>query len=738
MRSLIDRFKGLTGLLLLAFFMVSWGMIDANAGFTTGRGGGGFTGRALITVDISADRPTLPANIVNAAPNPGGFYTNTFNVVVKRDGRLFPAPNVAVDIVSGLPSGALFYLDGDAAHEDEDGNPLAFRRLTFENTTGIVTAHFHSSSTPGTVVLVATATDPQTGQVVNANLTITVGPGVSTGQPAVVSLLRDGSPLYITGQGYQDVKRFQVAVLDDANQPVPNPTGNNVRLRLLPNRPNGGERLVALMASGAVQQGPEVNTQTVNGIAEVALHSGFLPGTAQIEVIADRADNNVDNGIQSAVIDVQTIPMSSGVIASLTFTGPYPGAVAQRRNSLPLGDGDSIDFATGVYSRAISVIAADEFGNPPPVSQFITFRLMDGPLTGYPDQGRGTFDIAGNDGNPEEGGNTFSTPDPEGSSLLGARVNCQLVLEGGAGQVGGWIVSGVAPPHWLSVNTPFTFNPPGFDTGFTVPYTIGCPPYVGNVANIIDGVTVTTDVNGLASTIMNYPITQLGRNFIMTVEADGGRVGGVMRGWYLGIPDGSTLTVVPESDLNLQVPVGEEITKSFTLQLFDGGDPPAPLPAERLEVRVAVTDPDHDAFLAAEGKVAGAQAALNAALASNPAGCSIVPPQPDPTNPEDPRCAPWRSAVLAAQNALTAARAELAVAQARDELFAPTVAITPDPPLITGVNGIATMTVTVSDLYTAAVTGGTGDAKVQLFISTIGPEIRAETITITISPAVPE
>ncbi len=716
----------MTGGIFRWFALLLLGLVLGGCG--GGGGDGGFAGTDTMKVSITADKTILQTNPTNAGPNPAGPFTNTLTVQVKKNDRLFPAPSVAIDIVSGLPSGALFYLDGDEEHEDDDGNPLAFRRLTFEDTTGTVTAHFHASGTPGTVILRASAADPDTNETIVADLTITVGPGVSTGLPALVGLVVDSSPLYIAGQGRQEVKRFQVQVLDDAGQPVPNPAGNNLRLQLLPNRPNGGERLSAISAGGGVQEGEVVNTRTINGVAEVALHSGTLPGTVAIAAIADRADNNVDNGIQNSVTDVDTIPISSGEIASLTFTGPYPGAVAQRRNTLPLGDGDDFESATGIYSRKITVIAADEFGAPPAPGKFVTFRLMDGPMTGYPDEGRGEFTIAGTDGNPQEGGNTFSTPGG-GSSLAGTRVNCQLVLEGGPGQVGGWIVTGVSGPSLLSVSTPFNAVT---DTGFTVPYTVGCPPYAGNVANDLNGVTIQLDANGLASTIMNYPITQLGRNFKMTAEASGGRVGAVLSAWYLGIPEGSTLTVVPASDQNLRIPVGGTLTKTLSIQLFDGAEPPAPLPAEVLSVQVVVTDPDRDAAVAAENAVAAAEAVLAAVTASNPAGCKEKPPgEGDPE--EDARCASWRDALVAAQDALTKARSDLAAAQARDALHEPTAEFSPDP-LITGANGIAAMTVTVSDLYTGASTGGTGDAKVEFFITTVGPEIRAETLVITVLP----
>lgn len=759
MFSMISGIFRLFGLLLL-------GVLLASCGGGGGGDDGGFTPEG-INVTITADKTTLQTNLFSGLPNPSRPFTNTITVQVTKSGNLYPAENVAIDIVSGLASGSLYYLDGDPAHEEcpavtpdtcppVETVPLAYRRLVFEKTTGTVTGHFHASSTPGTVVLRASAQDPNTKATVTADMTITVGPGVSTGQPAVVRFVIPSDPLYITGQGRQDVKRFQVAVLDDANQPVPNPTGNNLRLQLLPSRPNGGEKLVAISASGNNEQGDIVNTRTINGVAEVALHSGNKPGTVVIAAIADRADNNVDNGIQSSVSDVDTIPISSGEIASLTFTGPYPGAVVARANELTLGSGDTIDNTGAVYTRAITVLAVDEFGNPPPPGEFVTFRLMDGPMTGYPTLGRGTFTIAGDDGNPQEGQNTFTTP-AGGSSLLGASTNCQLVLEGGAGQEGSWLINGQSQAHLLAVFN--TFNPVA-NTGFTVPYTIGCPPYTGNVANSINDVVVQTDADGIASTIMNYPRTQLGRCFKLTAEANGGRVGAVMgkeklgntvsgdpcTSWYLGIPTGSTLSVIPASDQNLQVPVGGTLTdKEITIQLLDGGkqqcddqgkcvviSPPAPLPAERLSVQVVITDPDQAAVATAEAAVATAQAAETAVQAAiDAAGCPAVAPD-DPTD-EPAVCPGLRAALVAAQTALVQAQLDLELANARDALHNPAATFEPDP-LVTGVEGIAVMTITVSDLYTAASTGGTGDAQVQFFINTVGPEIRAATLTITVLP----
>jgi hypothetical protein len=728
--------------LLVGFMLTSCG---------GGGGGSGFNGSDTLKVSITADKTVLPANLLGTRPDESGSFTNTITVQVKKNDRFFAAPSVSIDIVSGLSSGALYYLDGDPAHQEcravppqtcppVTPAPLAFRRLVFENTTGTVTGHFHAGDAPGKVVLRASASDPQTGETVVADLTITIGPGVSTGQPALIGFEIVPSPLYITGQGQADVKRFQVAVLDDAGQPVPNPANNNIRLQLLPNRPNGGEKLVAISASGATEEGEAVNTRTINGRAEIALHSGNKPGTVAIAAFADRADNNVDNGIENSLSDIDTIPIGSGEITSLTFTGPYPGAVKSRSNTLALSNGDSIDASGSVYTRAISVLAVDEFGNPPPPGEFITFRLIDGPMTGYPDLGRGTFTIAGKDGNPQEGGNTFTTPS-SGSSLLGASTNCQLVLEGGPWQEGGWIINGQSQRNLLSIFN--TFNPVA-DTGFTVPYTVGCPPYKGNVADNINGVTVATDADGVATTAINYPRTQLGRCFKLTAEANGGKVGAVMgierlgstvygdqcTSWYLGVATGAKLVLVPASDQSFQVPVGATITdRKVTMQLVDGATPiAAPLPGEKLSVQFVITDPDKDAAIAAKVAVTAAQASVDSVNASNPASCGPVA-----VVGENSLCPAWRTALGAAQTALNKAKADLAAAEARDALHNPTASFKPNP-LVTGVDGFAVMSVTVSDLYSAASTGGTGDAKVQFFISTVGPEILAPPVVVTILP----
>jgi hypothetical protein len=750
---------------VLALFLASCG----GGGGGGGSDDGGFTGGGKINVVMTPSKTLLPVNSFGAPPQIGGPFTSTFTVrVEKPDGSLASdVGTISVDLLAPEGSGALVFLNGYPANQDDDGNERLFRRLVFEDSTGIETGHFHAGGIPGTVVLQASAADPNSGEVDSARIEITVGSGASTGQPALIGFQFQPTPLYITGQGQVDVKLFNVQVLDDAGIPVPNSTANNVRLELLPGRPNGGERLTTVDIGGNTQEGITVNTRTLNGVAQATLQTGSLPGTVTIAATADREDNDVDNGIQNAVTDVTTIPISSGEIVSLTFTGPFPGAVAARRNTLDLGVDEFIDTANGVYTRLITVIAADEFGNPPPPGQPITLRLVDSPTSGYPEESRGVFNIGGDDGNPEEGGFTFAT---QTSSLAAANVNCQLYFgaippefsaspaavgrEFRPDQEGSRIITGLSGANLLSVNTAFNRRP---DSGFDVPYIVGCAPHFGNVENNPNGANLLTNDSGIVSTVFNYPINQLGRHFCMAAEANGGKAGSLLCHWYLGIATGATLNLEPPEDAEFPVLIGQDapVIKKITLQLLDGGTPPAPLPAEQIAVQIDITDPDKTDRINAEVAVAVAEARLEAAeaalaefQAANPgateAACTDGDPDnnmdgvPDTIADDSRQCTTLLALLQAVDDAAAALReAEAALAEAitRDDAFEPQACVVPvgsttceDAVLSvrTGANGIAMANLLVIDLPP--------NGLVEFFFSTVGPEILAETVTITANP----
>lgn len=827
MRSLSRRLANFAELLLLAVVLVSWGGSSDAIRFD-GSGGGGFTGgffgQEPITVEMTADKTTLPLNITNAGINPSGPYTNTITVVIKQNGNLFPASSVAISIVSGLSSGALFYLDGDPEHEDDNGNPLAFRRLTFDDTDGVVTAHFHANSTPGTVVLAASATDPNTGQAISANLTIDVTGGgtggVGGGSPAMVNFVMDPTPVYIytnpsgtTTVEQRNFKLFQVFVLDDFGQPINPSEGHMLRIELLPNRPNGGEWLSATDAAGNAQGGASILTDPIGGAATVTLHSGSLPGTVLISATADRADNNVDNGIQMPITNYASVPIGTGELTSLTFSGPFMDAVLGRKNNLAaqlvdpttladpfIPEGVKDTLWNGMFTRFVSVIASDPYGNPPPAGTPITFRLIDSPLdmlvNRYPDQGHGQFAITGYNGDPQEGGWEFFAPNRTGSRAAGDTLNpfvvpngvsyavadplCLLVLqdpeiinpnsstinaspsEGRAEyHVGSRIITGRAG-IMLTVNAPF--NQTQQNVGANVWYTVGCAPHKGNVMNFnminspvfgLTEVIVTTDSSGVANTIMNYPASQVGRRFMLVAEGNGGKVGAVMTHWYLGTPDNSVLTitdppqlaaqftaVAPISDpppalvtVTQEVAPGATVNLPVSLQLLDGGVESGgtlrrtPTPGVPITVEIVINDPAETAAIVAEEAVVEAQRALDTfdGIGENRIACDLIveagQETPVERNPE--QCAKRRELAAALENAQIAAAQARAIAN----LHTPTASVVP-PMLASGGGGFAHLVLKVDDLPT--------DGSVDFFFSTVGPEVRSETLQIRLQPPQPE
>ncbi len=440
MRALIDglkRFKGLVELFMLAAVLASWsGSVDSlrfDGGGGSGFTGGGFTGRPILSISISADKTEMPANLAGHSVDPSLPYTNTIAVQVKRDGRLFPAESLVIDLIE-VSTGSLLYLDGDPEHQNDDGSPKAFRRLAFEDTSGVVTAHFTTGTQPGVATIIASTQDPSTGQVVSAQLKINV---TTESRPAT----------------------------------------------------------------------------------------------------------------------------------SLTFAGPYVNAVIAKQSrfgSPPLLD--------GTYSRVVSVVVNDGNGRPVNPNTRIDFFLFDAPLVGFPSS-PGSFFIAGNNGDPVEGMYHFSAP---GGDFFdkGVRVFYRLLLDGrlrankplpdNRYHTGVWRVNSVLTPNSLVVQTsenPFNSVPhPGAevplvpDNGATVPYIIGYAWY-GTILS-----PSFTDVTGVASTLLTYPVERVGQTAILvactenqeicdilnTCDASGQNCGSV----YLGVTNGSDrVLTASESEL---------------------------------------------------------------------------------------------------------------------------------------------------------------------------------------------
>lgn len=235
MQLLISRLRNLTEWFLLTILlMVGGGMSEVLAqGFTNpGGGSGGFTGRPLITVELyvndtvtgeSVTSTRVPVNLAGVGINPSLPYTRTLTAIAKQDGRLF-ATSIQLDLAPTLASGALF---------DPEDPTQGFRSLPLEDTSGIATAFFLASSTPGIVTITASAQDPNTGQRVSASIQIEVynevrpPAAVTFTGPYVNAVLagqsRFGDPLIQDGS----YSRVISVVVNDING---NPTNPNTQV----------------------------------------------------------------------------------------------------------------------------------------------------------------------------------------------------------------------------------------------------------------------------------------------------------------------------------------------------------------------------------------------------------------------------------------------------------------------------------------------------------------------------
>jgi len=283
-----------------------------------GSGGlpGGPTAANPYEISMRADREALPANIAGAPPSIGLYapYTTTVYVTARRQNTGDPIPggedifgcNV---IPQGMEVGALYYLDGDDAHEDDDGNPLAFRALTLGSNAGGASFHFHAGPTAGTATITCSVTDPQSGKQVSTSLNVAVGRVTGRASQVLVNAV---SPGYLFAQNAQGPTQIQLQtqVLDDLGQRVADPAANNLLARIVPT-PGLADDGARLRGTGG--DNSWVAVRSINGQAQFALVSGASTGSILVEVMADRADNNVDNGILLPVSNVVSVPVVTQV-----------------------------------------------------------------------------------------------------------------------------------------------------------------------------------------------------------------------------------------------------------------------------------------------------------------------------------------------------------------------------------------------------------------------------------------
>ena len=289
-------------------------------------GGGGSSGdtQERYSITLRADKTSLPVNVGHVGVGIGANapYTTTLYVNAKEGNDPIQGGEeiFACNVAGGLSTGALYYLDGDDEHEDDDGNPLAYRNITLDSNAGGNSFHFHAGDQAGTATITCSVTDPRDNRVYSASTNITVGGGAGTGRAASVYAIAQSSFLG-SRSNVNNIPAsvgINAVVMDDAVQPVSNPTAANVQVRIQPvTAAATGARLVS-----GTQSGDLVRVTTQGGVALFSLSSGPSRGAILLELTADRHDNNVENGIQDPVVQWAAIPVVDGVsLLPLTFAG---------------------------------------------------------------------------------------------------------------------------------------------------------------------------------------------------------------------------------------------------------------------------------------------------------------------------------------------------------------------------------------------------------------------------------
>jgi hypothetical protein len=428
---------------------------------------------------------------------------------------------------------------------DTNGNVIICRQIVAPVNSGVTVFYLVADSTSGPVTLTVSSVDPQTGETISAQRQFQIVSGAPA-LPGSVVVTSDGFPVYVQGTNGAQSKQLQVNVFDGASNIIPNAaTGtNNVTLEIVGGA-QGGERLVGVNAAGQSVSGSSISVRTNNGVALFTYQSGTRQGIITVRATADRADNNVDNGVTDPVTSTYGFAVSDGKLFDLVITSPSANAVFVNGSSttlnviLPNGTTSCSNVGlancvllplapNGTYSLTVSALCTDRFGNPCVGGTEIKFGMID-----YPKVPDGTaFAIRGGDGDPQESGTLFTAP-----------TGAFTTAGGGAGPGDTLVVFGhipTAPPgnrdlesartiqsvnSATSLNVTYRFNP-NDDTGVSVnngpvlPYVIGR----ATSGNIL--VSAQTNALGVATTILTYPVSRVGTLAVLWAQGSGPIVGG--------------------------------------------------------------------------------------------------------------------------------------------------------------------------------------------------------------------
>lgn len=514
----------------MKFFGKALGLTLAALALSSCGGGGGDGGAVLPPqsgkIELSATTTTLPVNVWGYQPTQYGNPTQAEVTITWRyaDGTLVTGHDVAVSIAPTNVAVLSCLVDGDAC---KDGNAL-FGSMTIKGINGQATIFVNSFTTAGTATMTVSATDPNTNRTVSNTLKFTVTSGVGP-LPANITLTPTPTNVYLPSSGGNSASSIKALVVDGAGQLIPDPaSGNNavdnVQMEIVG---NAGDAILTTNSAGGQSTGTKVTTHTVHGAATVSFQAGAATnqGVVQIKATADRADNNVSNGIQDPVTATTNIIVSDGKLFSLVISSPTTNAISVNpvSGNITSDSGTTPPDPDGTYSLTVSVTATDRQGAPVVPGTPIQFGIVDAPMTGFPDNGSGSFLISGGDGNPKEAATLFTAPNgrfrtlnaqPGDTLLIFAKddpLNRDLESSRQVGTILGE----------TSLNVTYPFNPNEDSNGVSADHGAVLPYVIGHASEGTIGASAVTNEKGIAHTTLNYPVSRIGKGALIWAQGAG-------------------------------------------------------------------------------------------------------------------------------------------------------------------------------------------------------------------------
>ena len=521
----------------MKFFGKTLGLLLASLALAScgggGGDGGGFTAPQSGTITLQATSTTIPLNSGGAPWFPSSPFSTEVDIMWRNaDGTPVSGHDINCSI-SPVEVASIHIPDDASTPEDESA--INWTNIQVHSDTGHAICWVFSTGRAGTAVLTVTGIDPNTSRTVSASITITVTSGVGN-NPASVELQPTPAGIYVPSSGGNNVSAIRALVLDGGGQFVPDPASGNGGADNLLYEIIGeaGDAILSANSVAGPVSGRSVATHTVRGVATAALQAGDATPQQplQIRATADRADNNVTNGISDPVTSTTSVVVSDGKLYSLTITSPNVNAILVNTVSgevAPEDDDIIPPDPDATYSLTVSALATDRQGNPVIPGTPIRFGSIDEPV--------GTFDagvlanrflISGGDGNPQEGGTLFTAPTGHfrtagggagpGDALVVFGKTQHGAPEGNEDLESALTLQRVNSETSLNTSTPFNNNN---TTGATVDYGPVLDYIIGRSQHGNITAVATTNEIGVAHATLNYTISTLGHVVAMWAQGDG-------------------------------------------------------------------------------------------------------------------------------------------------------------------------------------------------------------------------